>query len=614
MEDEALKYLEGLSYPIDINIVSNKLIDINYYDMNLINLVVSRNLKSLIKKFSKEVKDSSVNLAKKTTNATLKETGIPNIPSNILQKLNKYDSEKFLGLNNCFGFSIHDAHSQLELKFYKIYLLNLLRRQDIKMIIRIKDYFKLKRGKKVYDSEDLWNINKIKHLDYETIKRELDIKVSNFDKLIPAIKKLVSFKVTNNFDNHCAKFIEGVLNFFKDSDENSYLLREIMNISYALMSVASLDFISDTYKPVSASIIEKAFGFSVNEEEVTESSWRSLNMKMKSEVYIASFLLLSEDIYILRDINHLAYYQESNNKFAPEALNILKLICKNYPLFEDEKPRSQKLYKNSNKFMKLIDKVTSQKLLTYRSLSKEIFFHIENPILSKYEFIQADTNAFKLIKLNEVSSKHIIICVSGYLSENDNPKSAWTQVLDLNPNTAIYSYLWESSTYGSMVKNIFEYIKRKSSIFNDFVQSSERAMSSGVYLAELIKSQLIDRGFCVSLYGFSLGTLVITSCLAKLAEFQGYTLYDVVYLGSATSVNEASEMSWFKLMVVRGRLINVYSLTDYILFYVYKKARNENPCGLTTVEGMENFDVTKIVYGHITFRSYFAKIFEEIKL
>ena len=174
MEDEVSKYLEGLKYPVDINQVSNKLIDLNRYELTIINLVVSRNLNSIIKKFSKEIKDSSKNLAKKTTNASLKEIGIPDIPSKIFQKLDKYDSEIYLGKNNCFGFSILDAHNQLELKFYKNYLLNLLSRQDLKMIIRIKDYFKLKSCNRDYDSEDLWNINRIKHLDHVTIKRELD--------------------------------------------------------------------------------------------------------------------------------------------------------------------------------------------------------------------------------------------------------------------------------------------------------------------------------------------------------------------------------------------------------------------------------------------------------
>jgi hypothetical protein len=571
-----------------------------------------KNFKAIIKIFSKKLKKELRNMIKKETNEIIEVTGIPNIPANTLEKIENFCSEDYLGYSEFSKITKNNVISELEDKFYKYYLQELIKRKDLNVTIRIEDYLETMRKTKIFGLSDFLEIEKVKDLSYEKIMQELDIKIINIEKIIPQIKKELGFKGCLKIEEFCKGFIEKIVLDFKEFNGYNRTLRETIINAFGLIQIVSFEINSSTYKPVNESLLNKAFGINVEAIDITETMWKSMNIDTKLEIYTACYLLLSEDIYLLRNINTSRFTESLNNCFSPVAQEILYFISKIYPLFEENRPESKKLLHNSRLFMNLIDQVVSSVLPSSRNYFKTIYFNRNSRIMSFVDSSQFSADSCSLSLLNEVKSKHIIICVSGYMSESDDHLFAWEKIIKLFPHSTIYSFLWQSSSYFRFFKNFFNIIGGIKEIYSDFHQCSERAMQSGIILAEMIQSNFLNKGFCVSLYGFSLGTLVLTACMAELRNYQMFSLHQVIYFGSATSVEEASEMSNFKRHVVFARLINVYSRQDYALRYIYKIARDSRACGESQVEGMENIDASHVVNGHLLYRKNFCRIFKMI--
>ncbi|KAE8349906.1 hypothetical protein BDV28DRAFT_51701 [Aspergillus coremiiformis] len=152
-------------------------------------------------------------------------------------------------------------------------------------------------------------------------------------------------------------------------------------------------------------------------------------------------------------------------------------------------------------------------------------------------------------------------------------------------------------------------------IDNPWIVSLARANAAGLILAD----SLMDRNLGkrpITLMGFSLGSRLIFSCLKELADRGAHGLVQNVYLFGSPIV--ANKDEYLKARsVVSGRFVNGYSSNDWILGYLFRATSGGimRVAGLAPVEeisGLENFDVTKLVNGHMDYRAAMPRLLKEV--
>ncbi|OHE90767.1 YSIRK family gram-positive signal peptide [Colletotrichum orchidophilum] len=153
-------------------------------------------------------------------------------------------------------------------------------------------------------------------------------------------------------------------------------------------------------------------------------------------------------------------------------------------------------------------------------------------------------------------------------------------------------------------------ISAASKIDNPFNLARNRSDKAGRVLADALIAK-VQGERPVTLVGYSLGARVIYSCLRSLAERQAFGLVDtVVLIGAPVPSNREH---WQVLRsVVSGRIVNVYSETDYILGFLYRATSLQlGIAGLQEVkniERVENLNLSAEVSGHLRYPSLIAKI------
>ncbi|KAK8183791.1 hypothetical protein BC567DRAFT_156396 [Phyllosticta citribraziliensis] len=149
---------------------------------------------------------------------------------------------------------------------------------------------------------------------------------------------------------------------------------------------------------------------------------------------------------------------------------------------------------------------------------------------------------------------------------------------------------------------------------NPFSVAKSRSDKAGQVLADaLINKAQGERP--VTLIGYSLGARVIYSCLQSLADRKAFGLVESVVLLGAPTPSTAPE--WRRMRaVVSGRLVNVYSVNDYILAFLYRTSSVQyGIAGLQKVEcvkGIENVNVSDMVSGHTAYRYLTGRILRKI--
>jgi len=256
----------------------------------------------------------------------------------------------------------------------------------------------------------------------------------------------------------------------------------------------------------------------------------------------------------------------------------------------------------------------------------------------------------KLFWFNELNSKsrnsdNVIICVSGYLSKNGNED--WSKLIQCYSDSAIYSVNWDSNSFADILNyilsqvgefadgfeenGIFQKSWKQGSIFQLLVggiakifefkyavwdKSYREAQKTGRRLAEEITSDEKFKNKNISLVGFSLGTVVISTCMKELAN-SGNTglLQDVVLMGGVASLKDFEEENMF---AVAKRTVNVLSRNDNILTYLLKLVSlDTEPIGIQEIQSKSekilNIDHTDMIKGHMHYRSEMDKIFYDIQ-
>ncbi|KAI1180652.1 hypothetical protein F4777DRAFT_528815 [Nemania sp. FL0916] len=151
-------------------------------------------------------------------------------------------------------------------------------------------------------------------------------------------------------------------------------------------------------------------------------------------------------------------------------------------------------------------------------------------------------------------------------------------------------------------------------IDNPWAVSLDRAWAAGLILAD----SLIDRNLGtrpITLVGYSLGSRVIFACLLELARKGAHGLVQNVYLFGAPIVVKKEEFMKARL-VVAGRFVNGYNQNDWILGYLFRLTNGgiRRVAGLATVDEIpeiENFDCTKLVAGHMQYRTAMPRLLRE---
>ncbi|KAK1062809.1 hypothetical protein LTR74_010004 [Friedmanniomyces endolithicus] len=144
-------------------------------------------------------------------------------------------------------------------------------------------------------------------------------------------------------------------------------------------------------------------------------------------------------------------------------------------------------------------------------------------------------------------------------------------------------------------------------IDNPWSVASYRAQKAGEVLADaLINKAQGERP--VTLIGYSLGA-------RSLAERKAFGLIESVVLIGAPAPSTSAD--WRKIRtVVSGRVVNVFSVNDYILAFLYRSSSIQfGVAGLQAVEnvkGVENVDVSDLVTGHTSYRFLTGTILQKI--
>lgn len=152
-------------------------------------------------------------------------------------------------------------------------------------------------------------------------------------------------------------------------------------------------------------------------------------------------------------------------------------------------------------------------------------------------------------------------------------------------------------------------------IDNPWNVSLSRAHFAGLIMADSLQDRNLGNR-PITLLGFSLGARVIFSCLKELSDKGAHGLIQNVYLFGSPIV--ASKDDYLKARsVVSGRFVNGYSRNDWILGYLFRATSGGvmRVSGLAPIEGVpgiENFNLTELVNGHMDYRAAMPRILREV--
>lgn len=136
-----------------------------------------------------------------------------------------------------------------------------------------------------------------------------------------------------------------------------------------------------------------------------------------------------------------------------------------------------------------------------------------------------------------------------------------------------------------------------------------KARKAGEILADtLVNNTQSSRP--VTLIGYSLGARVVFYCLLELANRKCFGIVEEAYL-FGTPVT-ASKSEWDSIAsAVSGRVVNGYTVNDWVLGVVYRTGNWGSVAGLSQVldvAGVENVDLTHLVNGHLQYRLAMPRI------
>lgn len=237
----------------------------------------------------------------------------------------------------------------------------------------------------------------------------------------------------------------------------------------------------------------------------------------------------------------------------------------------------------------------------------------------------------------------VAIGISGWLTEEAEVVKPWTvfstssvepfalrwelQAL-LNLGNSISTYV-SSAAWGFAQREIIRHtvfaafaaamwpiaaLKAGRIVDNPFSVAKARAEKAGEVLADALINK-VQGERPVTLVGYGLGATMIFSCLNSLARRRQFGLIENAVLAGAPAPSTSA--SWRTMRtVVTGRLVNVHSVNDYLLAFLYRASSMQlGVAGLqaiTSVAGIENVNASDIVQGHLEYRFLTGSVLQRI--
>lgn len=236
----------------------------------------------------------------------------------------------------------------------------------------------------------------------------------------------------------------------------------------------------------------------------------------------------------------------------------------------------------------------------------------------------------------------VAIGISGWLTEQDDVVDPWTVI---GPEMEAFALRFELEALMNLGNSLVTMVRSaawgyaKSEIIKRTVFAS---LTAGLWPLGLLKvSRIIDNPFSVAkgradkagevladalinraqgqrpvtLIGYSLGARVIYVALKALADRKAFGLVESVVLLGAPTPSTAADWRLIR-SVVSGRVVNVYSTSDYILGFLYRSSSIQyGVAGLQPiagVAGIQNVDVSDMVTGHTSYRYLTGSILKKI--
>ncbi|KIW93867.1 uncharacterized protein Z519_05182 [Cladophialophora bantiana CBS 173.52] len=187
---------------------------------------------------------------------------------------------------------------------------------------------------------------------------------------------------------------------------------------------------------------------------------------------------------------------------------------------------------------------------------------------------------------------------------------AWSQIRRELIKRTVFAAVWSALMAPLVIRKAIKLVD------SPFGVAKLRAVKAGEVLADALINK-VQGERPVSLVGQSLGARVVYSCLLTLAQRGAFGLVDNVVLMGAPVPCDASQWRAMR-SVVAGRLVNVYSRQDYILAFLYRASSAQLAvAGLQDISeegvcGVENFDLTDRVSGHLKYLHMTGPILREV--
>lgn len=256
-----------------------------------------------------------------------------------------------------------------------------------------------------------------------------------------------------------------------------------------------------------------------------------------------------------------------------------------------------------------------------------------------------DVTDFQFVPVNNASKMmHVSIGISGWLEADEDVWQPWS--LCASKHSEVYALQFERAALLSLGRALATFITGTAAslaateilkmtmvasavsalmfpvavlqsgdlIDNPWSVGMSRAKLAGQILADVLRKRVHGHR-PVDLYGYSLGALVILSCLEELAKDPDGCfgiIENVVLIGLPASV--LPTVKWHKYRcLVAGRFIHCFSRSDWILRFLYRGASFQfdeiaglNP--LKLVHTIESVDFTGLVKGHLDYREKLPEI------
>jgi len=227
-----------------------------------------------------------------------------------------------------------------------------------------------------------------------------------------------------------------------------------------------------------------------------------------------------------------------------------------------------------------------------------------------------------LLQINE-GIEPSIICVDGFLTENESGSDWLINMPDDLKRHSIYYLKWESQSFLKMVQEIFfpsiEKLFRKIAgplIIKDVLKVWSAATSNAEKAGKSLASLLYNQEKSFILFGHSLGSRVISYCLENLNKTHKCNIIDVFLLGGAVGNDYALWSN--KNEIVDGCIYNFLSKKDRVLQILYKigeasKLEFNSPVGRDpiSIEFIQDIDVSQIINGHTVYHDKFRDLYLE---